>query len=72
MLARHEHVGQAVAADPAKLISDNVELSETDRAVMEYPERHEMIRRTINKAFRHGVWGYVDDTAGRDADLRSG
>jgi pimeloyl-ACP methyl ester carboxylesterase len=53
---------ERVADDPAKLISDNVELSEADRAVMANPERHEMIRRMINEAFRHGVWGYVDDT----------
>ncbi len=51
-----------VADDPAKVISDEVELSEADRAIMASPERHEMIRRGINEAFRHGVWGYVDDT----------
>ncbi len=51
-----------VADDPAKVISDEVELSEADRAIMASPERHEMVRRGINEAFRHGVWGYVDDT----------
>jgi pimeloyl-ACP methyl ester carboxylesterase len=30
-------------------------------AVMASPEHHEAIRRGINEAFRHGVWGYVDD-----------
>lgn len=50
-----------VAEDPSKVISDNVELSEADRAVMANPEQHEAIRRGINEAFRHGVWGYVDD-----------
>jgi pimeloyl-ACP methyl ester carboxylesterase len=53
---------ERVADDPAKLISDKVQLSEADRAIMANPERHEMMRRTINEAFRHGVWGYVDDT----------
>jgi pimeloyl-ACP methyl ester carboxylesterase len=38
-----------------------VALSEADRAVMANPERHEMIRRVINEAFRNGVWGWVDD-----------
>jgi len=55
-------VRERVADDPAKLISETVELSDADRAVMANPERHEMIRRTINEAFRNGVWGYVDDT----------
>jgi pimeloyl-ACP methyl ester carboxylesterase len=52
---------ERVAGDPSKVISDNVELSEADRAVMASPEQHEAIRRDINEAFRHGVWGYVDD-----------
>jgi pimeloyl-ACP methyl ester carboxylesterase len=52
---------ERVADDPSKLISDKVQLSEADRAVMASPERHEATRRTINEAFRHGVWGYVDD-----------
>jgi pimeloyl-ACP methyl ester carboxylesterase len=52
---------ERVADDPSKVISDAVELSEADRAVMASPERHEAIRRGINEAFRQGVWGYVDD-----------
>jgi pimeloyl-ACP methyl ester carboxylesterase len=44
-----------VADDPSKVISDEVELSEADRAVMASPEHHEAIRRGINEAFRHGV-----------------
>jgi pimeloyl-ACP methyl ester carboxylesterase len=52
---------ERVADDPSKAISDEVELSEADRAVMASPERHEMVRQMINEAFRHGVWGYVDD-----------
>src|SRR5580765_6137063 len=52
---------ERVADDPSKVISDAVELSEADRAVMASPERHEAIRKGINEAFRPGVWGYVDD-----------
>jgi pimeloyl-ACP methyl ester carboxylesterase len=52
---------ERVAVDPSKVISDAVELSEADRAVMASPERHEAIRKGINEAFRQGVWGYVDD-----------
>jgi pimeloyl-ACP methyl ester carboxylesterase len=54
---------ERVADDPAKLVSESeVEFSEADRAIMASPERHELIRRMINEAFRQGVWGYVDDT----------
>jgi pimeloyl-ACP methyl ester carboxylesterase len=53
---------ERVADDPAKLVSESeVEFSEADRAVMAAPEQHELIRQMINEAFRHGVWGYVDD-----------
>jgi pimeloyl-ACP methyl ester carboxylesterase len=52
---------ERVADDPSKMISDNVQLSEADRAQLANPEQHEGIRRDINEAFRHGVWGYVDD-----------
>src|SRR6266576_6157135 len=44
-----------VAEDPSKVISDEVELSEADRAVIASPERHEAIRKGINEAFRQGV-----------------
>lgn len=52
---------ERVADDPSKVISNEVQLSEADRAVMASPERHESIRRGINEAFCQGVWGYVDD-----------
>lgn len=52
---------ERVADDPSKVIGDETELSEADRAVMASPERYEAIRRDINEAFRNGVWGYVDD-----------
>jgi hypothetical protein len=50
-----------VEDDPSKVISDAVELSEADRAVMGSPEQHEAIRKGITESFRHGVSGYVDD-----------
>jgi len=50
---------ERVANDPSQ--AGEVEFSEADRAVMASPERHEMIRRMLNEAFRQGVWGYVDD-----------
>jgi pimeloyl-ACP methyl ester carboxylesterase len=53
---------ERVADDPANQVSDEVGLSEADRAVMAMPERREMIREMVTEAFRHGVWGYVDDT----------
>jgi pimeloyl-ACP methyl ester carboxylesterase len=52
---------ERVADDPSGMISDNVQLSEADRAQMTNPEQQERIRRDVNEAFRHGVWGYVDD-----------
>jgi pimeloyl-ACP methyl ester carboxylesterase len=50
---------ERVNNDPTK--AGDVEFSEADRAVMASPEQHEMERRMLNEAFRHGVWGYVDD-----------
>jgi pimeloyl-ACP methyl ester carboxylesterase len=50
---------ERLANDPSQ--EGEVELSEADRAVMARPERHEVIRRMLNEAFRQGVWGYVDD-----------
>jgi len=50
---------ERVNNDPSE--AGEVEFSEADRAEMERPEQQEMIRRMLNEAFRHGVWGYVDD-----------
>jgi pimeloyl-ACP methyl ester carboxylesterase len=52
---------ERVAADPAKVIGDEVALPESDRAELERPERHNVIREAIGEAFRNGVWGWVDD-----------
>jgi pimeloyl-ACP methyl ester carboxylesterase len=50
---------ERVANDPSK--AGEVEFSEADRAVMARPEQQEVTRQMLNEAFRHGVWGYVDD-----------
>lgn len=52
---------ERVAKDPSKMISDEVELSEADRAYLANPKHQESTRRMINEAFRQGVSGYVDD-----------
>lgn len=50
---------ERVNADPSE--PGDVALSEADLAVLARPERQETARRTLNEAFRQGVWGYVDD-----------
>jgi len=50
---------ERLANDPSN--TGEVDFSEADRAVVANPEQHEMTRRMLNEAFRHGVWGYVDD-----------
>jgi pimeloyl-ACP methyl ester carboxylesterase len=52
---------ERVAADPSKVISDEWDLSEADRAELARPERHEVIRQSTSEAVRNGVWGWVDD-----------
>ena len=51
-----------LAADPSKLLSDDWQLSDADRAELARTELHGMLRQAIEEAFRGGVWGYVDDT----------
>ena len=52
---------ERVAVDPSKLISDDWDLSEADRAELARKERHDIIRQWTSEAFRNGVWGWVDD-----------
>jgi pimeloyl-ACP methyl ester carboxylesterase len=52
---------ERVAADPAKLLGDDWQLSEADRAELARAEFQEIIRQGITEAFRNGVWGWVDD-----------
>ena len=52
---------ERVAADPSKVIGDDWNLSESDRAELARKERHDIIRQSTSEAFRNGVWGWVDD-----------
>jgi pimeloyl-ACP methyl ester carboxylesterase len=50
-----------ISADPSKLLGDDWDLSESDRTELARPEYGEIIRQGFTEAFRHGVWGWVDD-----------
>jgi pimeloyl-ACP methyl ester carboxylesterase len=52
---------ERVAADPAKVLGDEWELSEADRTQLARAELHDVIRQDVNEALRTGVWGWVDD-----------
>jgi pimeloyl-ACP methyl ester carboxylesterase len=52
---------ERVAADPSKVIGDDWDLSEADRAELARPERHDVIRESVTESFANGVWGWVDD-----------
>jgi pimeloyl-ACP methyl ester carboxylesterase len=52
---------ERVAADPSKVLGEDWQLSEADRAQLAKSERHEVVRQMISEAFRDGVWGIVDD-----------
>ena len=52
---------ERVADDPAKVIGDEWNLPEADRAELARTERHDVIRQSVSEAFRTGVWGWVDD-----------
>jgi hypothetical protein len=50
-----------VRSDPSSFLSD-WQLSESDRDKLAERAGYEILRQTIEEAFVHGVWGYVDDT----------
>jgi pimeloyl-ACP methyl ester carboxylesterase len=52
---------ERVAADPAKVLGDDWELSEADRTQLARAELHDVIRQDVNESLRTGVWGWVDD-----------
>ena len=52
---------ERIAADPSKLLSDDWELAEADRAVLADPRMHTVLAEMTREAFRTGVWGWVDD-----------
>ncbi|HEX6919748.1 MAG TPA: alpha/beta hydrolase [Actinomycetes bacterium] len=50
-----------VAEDPSKLLGDDVDLAEADRAVLARGEIGAVIREAIEDLARGGAWGWVDD-----------
>lgn len=52
---------ERVAADPSKILGDDWDISEADRAQLARKELQEVIRQDVNEALRTGVWGWVDD-----------
>ena len=50
-----------VAVDPSKVIGDEYDLPEADRAELARPERHDVIRQSVSASIGDGVWGWVDD-----------
>lgn len=52
---------ERVAADPSKLLGDDWELSEADRAALARTEFHDIIRDSVTEALSSGVYGWADD-----------
>jgi pimeloyl-ACP methyl ester carboxylesterase len=52
---------ERVAADPSKLLGDDWNLSEADRAALARTEFHELIRADTSEALSTGVFGWTDD-----------
>lgn len=50
-----------VAEDPSKLLGDDWELAEADRAVLEREDMGQMFRESTEDLARGGAWGWVDD-----------
>jgi pimeloyl-ACP methyl ester carboxylesterase len=50
-----------VAEDPSKVLGDNWELSDADRAVLAREDLAELIREGTAELVRGGPWGWVDD-----------
>lgn len=52
---------ERITSDPSKMLSDDWEVAEADRAVMAIPEVQQVFLESSREAFRNGVWGWVDD-----------
>jgi pimeloyl-ACP methyl ester carboxylesterase len=52
---------ERITVDPSKLLSDDWELAEADRAVLADPRMQTVIVEMAREAHRNGVWGWVDD-----------
>ena len=53
---------ERVEQDPSRLLGDEWELSDSDRAVMALPELAESIRESTVEMFRNGPDGWIDDS----------
>jgi len=56
-----EEVLARVAADPSKVLGDDWQLSEADRAALARTEFHDVIRADVTEALSAGVYGWADD-----------
>jgi pimeloyl-ACP methyl ester carboxylesterase len=52
---------ERIADDPSKVLSDDWELSDADRAVLADPRIQTVMSEMMHEAFSDGVWGWVDD-----------
>jgi pimeloyl-ACP methyl ester carboxylesterase len=52
---------ERIAADPAKLLSDDWQLDSADRDVLARPDVQQVVLEMVREAYRPGVWGWVDD-----------
>jgi pimeloyl-ACP methyl ester carboxylesterase len=54
-------MGERVALDPSKLLGDDWDLDESDRAALSRPEMAVVITESTRDLLRGGAWGWVDD-----------
>lgn len=52
---------ERIAGDPSKVLSDDWELAEADRAVLADPRIQRVMGEMMRESHRNGVWGWVDD-----------
>jgi pimeloyl-ACP methyl ester carboxylesterase len=52
---------ERIATDPSKVLSDDWELADADRAVLADVRIQTVMGEMMREAFRNGVWGWVDD-----------
>ena len=50
-----------MAADPAKVFSDDWQLPASDREVLSRSDMQQRFAETMREVYRTGVWGWVDD-----------
>ena len=52
---------ERISSDPSKVLSDDWELADADRAVLADPGIQRVMGEAMREACRNGVWGWVDD-----------